>query len=170
MRFSNSYQRGSKLPLLKGIQLNQLTDVSGHVPSHFRRYRLIASAILALLATVWLSTGPLTRAQADVQGNMSICSYSWVAPYGQAGDKCAANLGGYLWAVSGQSYEHSACVSVLNNKGDVSSSWLCTPGSNNYTGVKWFAEDGVWRRGVLRNNTTGSGAHVSGTQTCITCG
>lgn len=130
---------------------------------------LVASAIVAV-ALVGLFSNTVPKANADVKGNMAICTNSWVQPYGQAGDKCASPLGGYLWAVQGQGHERSACVSVLNNVGAVSSSWVCSPGPNSYTAIKWFAEDGIWRRGVLRNNSTGSGAHVSGTQNCITCG
>lgn len=144
-------------------------EVSLGRPQSARRTALAIGSAVVLLLALWMSVGPTTKAKADVKGYYQFCSNAWVQPYGQAGDRCASPLGGYLWMVQVSSYEHSACVSYLNNVGNVASSWACTPGPNNFA-TKYFVEDGVWRRGIVRNNTTNSGAHIAGKQDCITCG
>jgi len=142
-----------------------MTDSLIHRP----KATLVMGATILGIALVSLLAGMVPAAKADVQGNMYFCTQVWLQPYGQAGDRCASPLGGYLYAVTGNTVEHSGCVSVLNNIGNVSSTWACTPGGNTAV-QKYFPGDGIWRRGIIRNNTTGSGAHMSGSQWCYTCG
>ena len=134
-----------------------------------RRSALAVLAACSLLLAVWGSVGPLTPAKA-VSGTYEFCSHVWLKPYGQQpGDRCVSPIGGLLFSVTVISYEHSACVSYLNNVGNVASSWLCTPGKEGSATKYYLEEDGTWKRGVVRNNTTGSGAHVVGSQYCFDC-
>ena len=155
----------------RSIELNG-SEMDGRlvVVEPHKRMLVIIAVALSLLLTAWMAAGPLASARADVKGSYNFCSNVWVKPYGQQpNDRCVSPIGGYLYSVLVQTFEHSGCVSVLNNVGNVSEAWSCTPGGSTYAS-RFYVEDGIWRRGIIRNNTSGSGAHISGNQWCYTCG
>ena len=127
--------------------------------SRLRRMLLGLVAAVLLVAT-WASVGQTEKAEA---GNF--CTYVFVQPYGQAGDRCAATWGGPLYGVTVESFEHSGCVATTNAGGALNSSWVCSAGPNSFN-WQFYGNDGVYRRAIIRNNTTGATNHISGSWTC----
>jgi len=135
-----------------------LATRGGHAAAQrARRWGVVAALATSLLMSIWLSAGPVPTAHAFHE--IQYCN-TWLAPWGQPGDSCAANWGGGLYAAGVRSYTHSGCVSVLNSGGGLAASWKCTSGPNDLT-YYLFGNDGVYRRGIVRNNAGGSN-HVYG--------
>lgn len=124
--------------------------------------RLRAAALLAAIvssaALCFSLAGPIPKADAE-----PFCTYTWVKPYGQPGDRCTASTWMWIYGVTVETYEHSGCVDAVDVYYNLVRSWTCTPGPESFTWI-FFGCDHVPRKGIIRNNTTGSGAHLSGIQ------
>ncbi len=138
-------------------------------PQMMRRVLLIAALAISLVSMFWLSSVGAPKAEANVIGQQNICYYKWLAPYGQQpADRCMSPIGGRLFRALVQSYEKSGCVSVYNGTGELVHSWVCSAGPNSQNDF-YIPDDWTYRRGIIRNNTTGAWAHVSGWQWCYDC-
>ncbi|HWW67885.1 MAG TPA: hypothetical protein VNY83_07865 [Solirubrobacterales bacterium] len=113
--------------------------------------------MFALLTSIWLSAGPISKASAIEQ---NFCTNYWAAPYGQAGDRCKSTVRAFLGGVWVYSHEHSACVDALNTSEGLVTSWHCTFGPEGEQFLYLGYERNL--KGIVRNNTTGASAHISG--------
>jgi len=117
----------------------------------------LLAAIAASVAMCISLAGPVSNANAQ-----NFCTYVWVKPYGQQpGDRCTADTWAWLFSVSVKAYEHSGCVDAVDVYYNLVRSWTCTAGPETTLWIN-FPLNEIPRKGIIRNNTTGSGAHLSG--------
>lgn len=116
----------------------------------------LLAAIAASVAMCFSLAGPIQEADAEV-----FCEYVWVKPYGQPGDRCTSPTWAWLGTVSVKTYEHSGCVDAVDVYYNLVRSWTCTSGPEGSTLI-YFGYNEIPRKGIIRNNTTGSGAHLTG--------
>lgn len=117
---------------------------------------IVAIAALTLLLAIGSAAGSISKADAYWTG---VFCNGYVAPYGQAGDRCAAPEGNYESTSIAASGNHSVCVDAYDQYGSLMASWQCSggPGATvqGYFGSTWQSA-----RGVARNNTTGSATNI----------
>lgn len=103
--------------------------------------------LLAILVAVsgWLLIGPVTNSYA---GGENFCSEVWLQPYGQAGDRCTAPNGGYIWGVTLLTRERAGCEDIENN-GVLLASWTCIGAANQ---ILVYYSGNQWAHGIIRNN------------------
>lgn len=123
------------------------------------RTMALLTAFVASVALCFSMVGPAPKANAE-----NFCTYVWVAPYGQPGDRCTASTWMWIYGVTVQSYEHSGCADAVDVYYNLVRSWVCSAGPESINWV-FFSPNEIPRKGIIRNNTTGSGAHLSGAQT-----
>lgn len=120
------------------------------------RLAVVLAATFAVMATA-AASGPVATAQA---GGNFFC-YTQVAPYGHAGDRCYAQVGGYLTLTQAYGYSRSACSNAwLTNHGLVTN-WACAPigtWSNSYF------DGSRYLHGVVRNNNQNHSTQIWGYQ------
>jgi len=121
------------------------------------RIALIFACALAVAAGLWLVSGPISSASANVE---AFCNGYLAAPYGQNGDRCSDPNFHLLNGVSGKGGNHSACIDALDTGGNLITNWVCTSGPNVETSLGTCC--GRTLRGIVRNNTTGDTNHLWG--------
>jgi hypothetical protein len=122
------------------------------------RTMALLTAIAASVAMCFSLAGPASKANAE-----PFCSYVWVKPYGQPGDRCTADTWRWLFSVLVRTYEHSGCVDAVDVYYNLVRSWTCTAGPESLASINFYLNE-IPRKGIIRNNTTGSGAHLTGNQ------
>ena len=131
--------------------------------SSFFRGTIGLIAVLASVVAVSAVAAPAASA------NASICptGYYWLAPYGQGGDRCfgPAVFAGSAGVVT---YERAGCITWANTSNALLMSWVCgsagsSPGS---AAIIYAPNDGVRRKGVVRNNNLSYAAHFGGSVAC----
>jgi hypothetical protein len=135
-----------------------------HVTTFWNSSRHLALAAM-LFVFALSAVASLSSADKALGNNESFCTNAFLAPKGSPGSECGASAGGLLLNVYGDGVEHSMCVAYINGNNVNLSGWKCTSGPGGGL-VVWTPNDGVWKRGDLKNNTTGSGTHVHGAQGC----
>lgn len=128
-----------------------------------KRWLVLLAALMATAAMYF----PWTVQQASAQTSYAFCWKVTLAPYGQYGDRCNSWGGGYLRDSSVYGYYHSACIDYTNGVNqNLMYPWACTPkGTFRYVG---FWNDGIYRKPIIRNNTTGDTNMVEGWYECYT--
>lgn len=124
--------------------------------------------IVVLLAVVGAILGlsiATTAPRASAQDYYAYCVGTNLAPYGQYGDRCYAWGGGILAIAGVHAIDHSACVDVVDAAGNLMQSWSCTPSGGAWKEL-WYLNEGIYRRAVVRNNTTGSTNHIDAYYRC----
>jgi hypothetical protein len=119
-------------------------------------------AAIVVAAMLLAMTAP--RAEA-VEGQQAFCVNVWMDPYGSQYDNCGAWEKHWNFYFKVVSQEHSACVSATTNgwKSGLVFTWSCTSGPNGLQEIVAYPPY-IETYGIIRNNTTGSGNHATGTQ------
>jgi len=123
-----------------------------------RRTAILIALATTVMMSIWMSAGPVSNANA---GGYHFCWYVVADPYGLPYDRCAPPTGttGLIRAAT-VSWEHSTCLSTTTAANVLNHPWVCTGGPNT---VRWVEfNDGVFRKPIVRNNTTGDVAHIGG--------
>jgi hypothetical protein len=71
-------------------------------------------------------------------------------PYGHSGDRCWG-ASRQLRGVGMTTFERAGCVDIANGSNELLRSWQCT-GANSISEIVGIQQDGVNRKGVIRNN------------------
>lgn len=121
------------------------------------RRRIAATLVaLALLVAGASAIGSVSKADAWT----GVFCNGYVAPYGQAGDRCAAPAGNYAsTSMAGYGVNHSICIDAYDQYGNLISSWQCS-GGPGVTVQGYFGSAFQSARGVARNNTTGDSTNI----------
>jgi hypothetical protein len=134
----------------------------------------LGKSVALLLVTLFAAVAmyfAATPSPALAQTEYHFCQVT-LAPYGQNGDRCSAWGGGYLFEAGVIGYNHSACIDFTNGiDNNLMYSWACAPapqpGQFTYKAVN-YGNDGVYRKPIIRNNTTGDSNKVEGWYKCYT--
>jgi hypothetical protein len=129
------------------------------------RIRLgLAGLLLAILMYGGMAVATAPKASAT-----NFCEEVTLAPYGSYGDRCYAWPweSGRMWQVGVLTRERAGCVTTAAaNSGDLLEPWLCVGKESQI--VRWIANDGRVRRGVIRNNnSTYSGRFTAFYSCCL---
>jgi hypothetical protein len=122
----------------------------------------LVAAIAA--ATMFFATAPSSA----LAVNENFCTNVWLNPYGSGGDRCWATGRTNLIAAAVATHERAGCVDIANGANELMFAWLCGPAGSSpaAAAIIWdFAHEGVFRKGVIRNNNLSFGGHFDGVQT-----
>lgn len=111
----------------------------------------------AMVAAAMVFATPPSSAQAASE---NFCTSAWLAQYGAAGDRCWSTGHASLYAVNVVTHERGGCVDIANGANELMFSWVCGPNWSSPAAAAtiWdFAHEGVFRKGVIRNNNATAG-------------
>lgn len=114
-------------------------------------------------ATMFFATTP-SSVQAASE---NFCTSAWLNPYGWGGDRCWATGHTTLHSVNIVTHERAGCVDIANGSNELMFSWVCGPAASSPAAAAtiWdFAHEGVFRKGVIRNNNLSFGGYFDGSQ------
>jgi hypothetical protein len=119
-------------------------------PQRSLKRTLISFAIATLLGLSVFAIGSASRAEAH-----TFCA-QWLAPFGQAGDRCASGVAQWgAVTVVGSGQQHSMCVNAYDQYNNLHGSWVCSSGPGVAQGAL-YQNSFLSARGVARNNAGGS--------------
>jgi hypothetical protein len=123
---------------------------------------LLFVGMVAAVAMLFAVTAPSASA-----GNF--CSYAWVAPYGQGGDRCWGASHYQLNFASVITYERAGCVTIADGSNNLLTSWVCGGAGSNPSNAAqlWLDNYTENRKGVVRNNNVSFGTHITGYNGCL---
>jgi hypothetical protein len=125
---------------------------------------LLLAALIAAMA-MYFAAQP---SPASAQNNF--CEGAFLAPYGQGGDRCWGPVH-HLFGVGVVTGERAGCVDIADGSNNLLRSWNCGP-ANSVPGeaanMFWGSNDGVNRKGVIRNNNTSYSGYFYGIESCYT--
>lgn len=128
-----------------------------------RRTTMFLAAAAAAIAMYFAATAPSASA------TETICWGAYLAPYGQNGDRCWGPGHSDLLASGVVTNERAGCVDIADGSNNLMQSWVCgaagsAPGT---AAVVWdFSHEGMFRKGVVRNNNSSFWAWFNGNETC----
>lgn len=96
----------------------------------------------------------------------NFCTGVWLNPYGSGGDRCWATGHTTLHSANVVTHERGGCVDIANGSNELMFSWVCGPNWSSPAAAAtiWdFAHEGVFRKGVIRNNNA-TGGYFDGSQ------
>lgn len=133
---------------------------SAHTAGAAARKGLLLLLLLASACTVFFASASTAKAE-------NYC-HVYLQPYGQGGDRCYS-YSRYIHGVTMATYERAGCLSVANGSNQLLMSWQCAAaGSIPAAAVTlWFNDDGIRRKGVIRNNNLSYKGYFSGNVTCF---
>jgi len=122
------------------------------------------AAILVICLTFLLSSAPSASA-VEV-----FCGESWLAPYGQGGDRCWGPATNGLDFAAVVTHERAGCVDIADGSNNLQHSWVCgaaksAPGLAAEVGVAGGLV--VYYKGVIRNNNESFSALFAGREKCV---
>lgn len=143
--------------------------MSGHLTEAPRHMSKRGMALLAALATMVAMSFALSAApNASAQTQVGFCTSVWLAPYGQAGDRCMQGQGAannyHTFAVN--TYARAGCVAPAEYWGVQVDNWVC---AGQYSiGLYYMpaSKPSGWYRGFIRNNNTANAATFGGVAGC----
>jgi hypothetical protein len=146
-----------------------MSELTASKPSIIgKRGLVLLAALTAAAAMLFSATAPKASAATEYQ----FCHGVNLAPYGQYGDRCNAWGGGYLAESKVYSWEHSVCIDYTNGvDSNLMYPWACgDPPLNGIPSFRFvnFWNDGIYRKPIIRNNTTGDDTVAYGWYSCYT--
>lgn len=123
------------------------------------RTKLVLAALTAFIALYAAVAVP--KASATVQ----FCDHVTLQPYGKSGDRCWGP-GNLLLNASVSTFERAGCVDFANNENVLLQSWVCGPSGSQPAAYIYAVNDGVRRKGVIRNNNLSSSGVFIGDEVC----
>jgi hypothetical protein len=127
-----------------------------------KRGMLFLGAAMAAVAMFFATSSSSAQAAGE-----NFCTNVWLNPYGSGGDRCWAPGHTTLYHAMVVTHERAGCVDIANGSNELLFSWVCGPaGSSPATAatIYDFAHEGVFRKGVIRNNNLSFGGHFDGAQ------
>jgi hypothetical protein len=124
-----------------------------------KRGMLFLGAAMAAATMFFASSSPAQAASEN------FCTNVWLNPFGWAGDRCWSTGHTTLIAVDVVTHERAGCVDIANGSNELMFSWLCGPAGSSPAAAAtiWdFAHEGVFRKGVIRNNNLSANGHFDG--------
>lgn len=141
--------------------------MSGHLTEAPRHMSKRAMALVAALAATVAMSFAMAQAPTASANLVGFCSSVWLAPYGQAGDRCMQGQGAannYInFAVN--TYARSGCVAIAEYWGVQIDSWACAPAYSTVNTFLGSKPPGLYR-GFIRNNNTVHAATFGGLANC----
>jgi hypothetical protein len=126
--------------------------------AHLRGMLLLsaAAAIVAMCAAL-----PSTAAASE-----NFCGVT-LQPYGHNGDRCWG-MGHPLFGITMVTYERAGCVDAANSNNELLGSWICAAAGSvpGPAAELHFTNDGVRRKGVIRNNNLSFTGYFAGAEVC----
>jgi hypothetical protein len=125
-----------------------------------KRVALLLPAVLAVVALA-SSVGPATALAGE-----NFCGVT-LQPYGQNGDRCWG-AGHPLFGVTLVTYETSGCITVADKNNNLLESWSCAA-AKSAPGPAielHYLNDGLRRKGVIRNNNLSTKGFFAGLEAC----
>jgi hypothetical protein len=129
--------------------------VEGRGASAMMRVALLLAMIASAIAMYFMTPSTATASE-------PICHVN-LAPYGQNGDRCWGP-GRPLFNVYMQTYQRAGCVNAANSSNQLLGIWQCVGANSGY--LINFQNDGIRRKGVIRNNNVSYVGYFAGSQTC----
>jgi hypothetical protein len=130
-------------------------------PASSKRIWLLG-AVLALAVAYFAVT-----ASSALAGE-NFCSKAYLQPYGHSGDRCWGPGHFGLIGASVSTYERAGCVDIANGSNELMFSWVCGSAGtapNAAANIFDIYHEGIFRKGVIRNNNLSFAAYFNGFQT-----
>lgn len=125
-----------------------------------KRGMLFLAAMMAAAMMFFATNSSSAQAASE-----NFCTSTWLNPHGWAGDRCWSTGHTTLYAVNVVTHERAGCVDIANGANELMFSWMCGPAGSS-PGISqtiWdFAHEGIFRKGVIRNNNLSSGGYFDG--------
>lgn len=143
-----------------------MNETAIHEPKSIGKRGELLLVVLMAAMTMYFSAVP---PKASAQTSYNFCEVT-LAPLGQYGDRCNSWGGGYLSHSVVVGWDHSACINYTNGiNQNLMYAWACAPkpppGYPAFREVN-FWNDGIYRKPIIRNNTTGDQNRVAGHYDC----
>jgi hypothetical protein len=133
------------------------SSASGGVPTA-RRRSWRASLLVACVVVPLMG---LLLASCDWYGSLYETYGGYAQPYGRSGDRITSGQYDPLSQNEVYGHDHAACADALDTSGNLVTYWACgLPGSWTYVDF----DESRMLQGIIRNNTTGDGNHITGKQ------
>jgi hypothetical protein len=116
--------------------------------------------LVAVAATMVMYFSPPKAAAAE-----NFCGVT-LQPYGQAGDRCWG-ASHHIYGVNMLTHERAGCVDIANGSNELLQAWQCVS-SSNVSEITGIPNDGVNRKGVVRNNNLSFTGFFNATEFCYT--
>jgi hypothetical protein len=132
------------------------------------RLRVVGVRLMLAVATLASVAAVCFSAPSTAMGAENFCGV-YLQPYGHNGDRCWG-AGHPLLGVNLVTYERAGCVDVANSNNELLQSWTCgAAGSAPGSAVELhFSNDGIRRKGVIRNNNLSFVGFFAGAEICFT--
>ena len=141
--------------------------MSGHLTEAPRRMSRRGMALVAALAAAVAMSFAMASAPTASAQTVGFCTSVWLAPYGQAGDRCMQGQGAannyIVFAVN--TYARAGCVAPADYWGTQVDNWQCTGAYSTSVYYLGSKPAGSYR-GIIRNNNTTKAATFGGAATC----
>lgn len=123
-----------------------------------RRAIMFLAAGMAAAAMYFAITASAAQA-------VQFCTRAYLQPYGHNGDRCWGTGRTTLGAAAIYTYERAGCVDIANGSNELMFSWVCAAAGSypEYGAIIYDVwHEGVFRKGVIRNNNLSYAAYFSG--------
>lgn len=144
--------------LLQRLRPTDLSDLA--TPAGIgRRGVLLFAMLITVIAMYSVSGAPRALA------GENFCGVT-LQPYGHSGDRCYG-VGHPLFGISLVTYERSGCMDVANSSNELLEAWTCEPAKSAPAAYELhYLNDGVRRKGVIRNNNLSLTGFFAGAEAC----
>ena len=119
---------------------------------------LLASSLLLAAISLFLMSH-----SSNALASEGFCGVT-LQPYGQSGDRCWG-ASHHLRGVNMTTHERAGCVDIANGSNELLQSWQCV-GSYSTSEIVGISDDGVNRKGVIRNNNLSFTGWFIGSEFC----
>lgn len=133
---------------------------SAHTAGAAARKGLLLLLLLASACTIYLGSASTAKA------TEGFCGVT-LQPYGQSGDRCYS-LGRYVHVTHMVTHDRAGCLSVANSSNQLLMSWYCAAAGSSPAIANYlvFNDDGIRRKGVIRNNNLSYKGYFQGGVSC----
>jgi hypothetical protein len=128
-------------------------------------YRKPISGSATLLALAALVAIMLVANVQAAKAGENFCGVT-LQPYGHSGDRCYG-ASHHIYGVNIVTYERAGCVDIANGSNELLQSWQCI-GKESSGELQGIPNDGVNRKGVIRNNNLSFTGFFNGAEFCYT--
>lgn len=130
----------------------------------YKRLLLVLGAAMAAISMYIAAAAPSALAAE------SFCTRAYLQPFGHNGDRCWAPGHTNLFGAAIETYERAGCVDIANGSNQLMFSWVCGA-ANSFPApaaeIFDIYHEGVFRKGVIRNNNLSFAAYFNGYQSLM---
>jgi len=120
------------------------------------RFATLGACLAIALSLGWAVNAPHASAAENFCGTLQ--------PFGQPGDQCFG-ASHHIRGVNLVTHERAGCVSIANGSNELLQSWQCT-GAGSSSEINGIPNDGVNRKGTIRNNNASFSGAFNGAEFC----